>query len=193
MPAEHSKTYTTRWLRKYYAIRAAFSIIWVTVAFLVGKSPSTVAVALLVVYPAWDAAANWRDASQNGGFKANPTQAFNALVSAVVTIAVIVTSSYDRHSVLYVFGAWASVSGLLQLSTGIRRWRRVSAQWPMILSGAQSTVAGGLFLEKAATLSTVVSGVDIAPYAAFGAIYFAISAFTLAVSLARQSRRCVTA
>jgi uncharacterized membrane protein HdeD (DUF308 family) len=144
-----------------------------------------------VAYPAWDAVVNWRDASRNGGLRKNPTQAFNTLVSTVVTIAVILAIAYDIQAVLYVFGIWAALSGLLQLATGIRRWRGFSAQWPMILSGAQSALAGTHFVKKAAAAS-VPSVVDIAPYAAFGAIYFGISALASAISLARRRRAVVT-
>ena len=177
----------TQWLRNYYTARAVFSIIWVTIAFSLAKTPSPFAGFLLVLYPACDAAANWHDASQHGGLRANPTQAFNALVSTVVTIVAIAAILYDGHAVLYVFGAWASLSGLLQLGTGIRRWKHVGAQWPMILSGVQSTL-GGLFFIKEATAGITASAADIAPYAAFGALYFAISAITLALSLARSRR-----
>lgn len=76
--AETTKTSNARWLAGYYATRAGFSAVWVAAAFLVGRSPSPLASALLVAYPAWDAVANWCDASRNGGLRANPTQAFNA-------------------------------------------------------------------------------------------------------------------
>jgi len=183
---EVNKTSNARWLTHYYATRAGFSAIWVAAAFLIGKSASPFVGALLIAYPAWDAAANLFDATRNGGLKANPTQAFNAFVSTVVTIAVILAISFDNQVVLYVFGVWAALSGLLQLATGIRRWHGFSAQWPMILSGAQSTLAGVIFVKKAAVGVIVPSAVDIAPYAAFGALYFAISAITLAVSLSRR-------
>ena len=41
--------------------------------------------ALLVLYPAWDAAANLVDARANGGLKANPAQAFNVAVSTITS------------------------------------------------------------------------------------------------------------
>jgi uncharacterized membrane protein HdeD (DUF308 family) len=186
--AEIDKTGNTRWLTRYYATRAGFSAIWVAAAFLTGRSASPLALALLIAYPAWDAAANLFDAVRNGGLKANPTQAFNAVASTVVTIAVILAIRFDDKAVLYMFGVWAALSGLLQLATGIRRWRGFSAQWPMILSGAQSALAGVIFVKKAAAGMMVPGAVDIAPYAAFGALYFAISAISLAVSLNRRQR-----
>jgi len=184
-------TKSVDWLTRYYAIRAIFSFIWVGAAFAIGKSNAPFASVLLVVYPAWDAVANFFDAKRNGGFKANPTQAFNAVASALVAIAVIAALNYDAHAVFDVFGVWAALAGLLQLATGIRRWRGFGAQWPMILSGAQSTLVGAFFIKRAAA-GLVPSPADIAPYAAFGAIYFAISAGVLAISAARHRRAALT-
>ena len=188
--SKHSRIDPHR-LRNYYALRALFSVGWVVAAFLVGRSLSPVTGALLVAYPAWDALANLYDARWNGGLKANPTQAFNAVVSAIVTVAVVVALRTDVHAVFAVFGVWASLAGILQLATGIRRWRGVGAQWPMILSGAQSGLAGVIFVKRAIDGQVVPTAADIAPYAAFGALYFALSAMVLAVSAARAPRAIV--
>lgn len=174
-------------LARYYAVRAAFSLLWVAAAFAVGTSPSPVASALLLLYPAWDGLANYRDAQCNGGLGRNPSQAFNVLVSAIVTVGIALSLVFNAHGVLYVFGAWAFLAGLLQLATGVRRWRRVGAQWPMILSGAQSALAG-VVMTKAALVGTVAGPRSVALYAAFGAFYFLVSALWLAVTDARRSK-----
>ena len=49
----------------------------------------------------------------------------------------------------------------------------------MILSGAQSALVGAFFVTKAANATASLTVADVAPYAAFGAIYFAISAAIL--------------
>jgi len=49
----------------------------------------------------------------------------------------------------------------------------------MILSGAQSAVAGVIFIAKAYDPASSPSVADVAPYAAFGAFYFAVAAFML--------------
>ncbi len=172
------------WLTRYYAVRAAFSIIWVSVAFSLGNVLTPLGAVFLVAYPAWDAIANFYDAKRNGGFRANPTQAFNAVVSTIVAVAVIVTLNSNIHAVLTVFGIWAALSGILQLATGIRRWREFSGQWPMILSGAQSVLAAAHFIQQAAA-DAMPTSAAIAPYAAFGALYFAISAIALTVASRR--------
>jgi hypothetical protein len=170
----------SNWLKRYYAVRALFSAFWVALAFTVGKEQPAVGVALLVAYPMWDCLANYVDAWCSGGLRANPTQMLNMLVSLIVTLAVIVALQRDFHAAIGVIGIWAALSGIFQLSTGIRRWKSASAQWPQILSGAQSCLAAIHFVMKASDPAAIVTVADVAPYAAFGALYFAISAGVLA-------------
>ena len=182
-----SLTEDKTWLSRYYFTRAAFSLVWVGAAFSVADSKTAVVAALLLIYPAWDAVANTVDAQRNGGFRRNPTQVFNAVVSLMTTLAVGVALTQSMNAVLAVFGVWAAFSGLLQLATGVRRWKSFGGQWPMILSGIQSTAAGVMFLVEAnAPALPQISA--IAPYAAFGAFYFLISAIWLTVSEARRRR-----
>lgn len=168
-------------LRNYYLLRAVVAAAWVTAALTIGRSAPLVAALLLVAYPAWDAAANLIDASRNGGMGRNRLQAFNVAVSgATAAAAAAAAVSGNMNAVLGVFGAWAILAGLLQLATGLRRWRSFGAQWAMILSGAQSALAGGFFIKQ--SLGSAVPSIgDIAPYAAFGSFYFAISALWLVV------------
>lgn len=168
------------WLKRYYGVRALFSVAWVALVFTIGKALPPVGIVLLIAYPVWDCLANFADATRNGGLRSNPTQMLNVIVSAVVTVAITITVSFDFHAAVGVIGIWAALSGLLQLSTGVRRWRSASAQWPQILSGVQSCLAAAHFLTRAINPATIVSVADVAPYAAFGALYFAISAGVLA-------------
>ena len=175
---------STPWLRTYYFIRAAASVAWVAAAFTVGGSMPVTAAILLVAYPAWDAVANLVDGQRSGGLGANFSQALNAAVSTVTTIAVAVALGQGMHAVLSVFGIWAILSGLFQAVTGWRRWK-TGAQWAMILSGAQSALAGTHFLIKASGAAT--PGItDVAPYAAFGAFYFLVSAVWMTVTSKRK-------
>lgn len=178
-----------KWLVSYYFSRAVVSFAWVGMALTVGAAISGVASVLLIFYPAWDAAANLLDAHRNRGLKRNASQAINVLVSAVTTIAITVALASSMNAVMAVFGTWALVAGLLQLATAVRRWRIYGAQWIMILSGAQSALAGAFFIKQATT--TGMHGIaEIAPYAAFGAFYFLVSALWLVVldALRRKSQ-----
>lgn len=174
-----------QWLRSYYFTRALFSVAWIAAAILSGGHSALVS-ALFVIYPAWDAVANLVDARSNGGLKTNFPQALNVAVSTITTVAVILAAMNNTHAVLAVFGVWAILSGLLQLFTGVRRWRSYGAQWVMILSGAQSTLAGGFMITQAlgAAQPTIF---DIVPYAGFGAFYFLLSAIWLMVTVYRQA------
>ena len=165
-------------LARYYLVRAIVAAVWVVAAVVIGRSNATAAALLLVIYPAWDALANWFDAHGSGGLRTNPTQALNVAVSLVAAIAVVVALQLSMNAVLAVFGIWAIAAGLAQLITGVRRWRTFGAQWAMILSGAQSMLAGVFFVTQAgrAKIPTIM---DVAPYAAFGAFYFLVSAALL--------------
>ncbi len=177
----------SRWLKSYYFTRAAVAVVWFAAAFTVGKTSPSIAAVLLVAYPAWDAFANIVDAQRSGGLKLNRSQAFNAVISTLATIAVAGALTQDLHVVMAVFGTWAILAGLFQLITGVRRWK-IGAQWAMILAGAQSAVVGAYFIKQATDTATV--GItDIAPYAAFGALYFLVSTIWLTVA---QTRRPVS-
>ena len=170
----------TRWLRLYYLVRAGFSLAWVAAIFTLAPLNPLLGAALLVLYPAWDAAANYVDATRNGGLAQNRSQALNVAVSAITTLAVLVTLQVGAGAVLGVFGAWAILSGLLQLTTALRRWKVAGAQWAMVLSGGQSALAGAAFLFQAQQAAPAVAP-TVAGYAGFGALYFLVSAISLFV------------
>lgn len=180
------------WLKTYYYLRFAISAIWVGLAFTVAKTMPPLAAVMLVAYPAWDALANYLDASRSGGLARNKSQMLNFVVSVVTAVAVAATLPHGMHAVLQIFGVWAVLSGLFQLITGVRRWKSYGAQWAMILSGAQSGLAGAFMLSKAAGPAPVGIA-DVAPYAAFGAFYFLISAVSLTISDARRRSNAVAA
>jgi hypothetical protein len=168
-----------QWLKTYYFARAAFSIAWVLSTLGAASRPALAAV-LIVAYPAWDALANLVDARRSGGIAASRTQALNVVISLAVAVALAVGLP-DMHRVLRVFGAWAILSGLLQLGTALRRRKTGRAQWPMVLSGAQSALAGGVFIFQAGAAAEP-SIATVAGYAGFGAFYFLISAVSLTVA-----------
>ncbi|WP_376702814.1 DUF308 domain-containing protein [Mesorhizobium sp. ISC25] len=174
-----------QWLKLYYFARTAFSAVWVAAAFTVGQNSGVVAAVLLVVYPAWDALANFVDASRSGGLGRNRTQTINVVVSVATTLAVVVALKMSMNWVLGVFGLWAILSGLLQLGTAVRRWKSSGAQWAMILSGGQSALAGTFFIAQA-RMPMPPSIANVAGYAAVGALYFLVSAVWLSVSQLRR-------
>ncbi|RWD57096.1 MAG: DUF308 domain-containing protein [Mesorhizobium sp.] len=169
------------WLKSYYYLRFAVSAAWVAAAFTVAKDSPPVAAVMLVAYPVWDALANYVDAQRTGGLSRNRSQLLNVVASIVTAVAVAVALGRSMNAVLAVYGVWAVVSGAFQLLTAARRWKTNGAQWAMILSGAQSALAG-LFFVKMAGGTEAIGIANVAPYAAFGAFYFLVSAVWLSVS-----------
>jgi len=167
------------WLKTYYFTRAMVSIVWVLAALGVAAHTPWLAAVLLVLYPAWDALANVLDGMRSGGLAQNRTQQLNAGASLLVALAVCVALP-DMHRVLAVFGVWAILSGLLQLATALRRWKHHGAQWAMVLSGAQSALAGTAFIFQAQQAAAPAIA-TLAGYAGFGAFYFLVSALSLSL------------
>jgi uncharacterized membrane protein HdeD (DUF308 family) len=172
------------WLRTYFFLRAGVSIAWILLALTVGVMTPTVGAALLVIYPAWDALANYMDAGKTGGLRSNRSQALNFGVSAATAIAVLAALVTQVVPVLAVFGVWAVLSGAFQLTTGLRRWK-AGGQWAMVLSGAQSVLAGVFFVVQSRT-APELAATTVAPYAGFGAFYFLVSAIWLTVKARRS-------
>ncbi len=182
----YSAQSTSGWLKRYYFTRFAFSAAWVAVAFGIATHAPLLAAIMLVGYPAWDAIANFVDAQRNGSLRRNKTQLLNVVVSTITAVAVAIALGDNLNSVLVVFGIWAGFAGIFQLATAVRRWKSSGAQWAMILSGAQSALAGFLFVRMAGGTEPVGIA-TVAPYAAFGAFYFLVAAIWLTVSDARRS------
>ncbi|WMJ70622.1 DUF308 domain-containing protein [Stenotrophomonas sp. 24(2023)] len=176
------------WLQRYYFLRAGVSIAWILLAVLVGRQNPAVGAVLLVLYPAWDALANYIDARRTGGLAANGTQMLNFVISVLTAVAIGVALTAGMAATIKVFGAWAILSGLLQLATAVRRWKQAGGQWVMILSGAQSAAAGAFFFKQASS-GIPLDVATVAPYAGLGAFYFLLSAIWLTIKTARAKAR----
>jgi hypothetical protein len=81
---------------------------------------------------------------------------------------------------------WAFGAGLLQLVLGlIRRKQLGGGQWAMILSGAQSMIAGVAYFLGGLYDKRHIK--DVGGYAVFGAIYFLIGGILLTRKLSKLS------
>ncbi|QEC79621.1 DUF308 domain-containing protein [Mucilaginibacter ginsenosidivorax] len=158
--------------RKLYFIRVAFSAIWVTLVALFTRSMPLAATILLVIYPAWDVVATAWDISINKGQNLT-AQYVNTAISVIVTIAVAIASQSGVPAALIVFGIWAGLTGIIQLITGLQRRKQLDGQWPMIISGGQSLLAGVSFIVMAHQPGMGI--VNLAGYSAFGAFYFLLA------------------
>ena len=172
---------TARSLRRLYFFRAGFSIVWVILVAALAKTNAGIATVLFIIYPAWDAIATWFDIQANPPATDKTPQYVNGAISIATTIGVILALQKGIPQVLIVFGAWAILTGLIQLILGLRRRKQLGGQWPMIISGGQSMLAGGSFIVMAHAPNQGIT--TLAGYAAFGAFYFLLTAFRLSKTI----------
>ena len=170
-------------LRQLYFTRVAFSVTWVILVILLAKTSFTIASMLLIIYPAWDVIGTFLDIRANRNSPAKTPQYVNATISMITTAAVAVALQKGVPEALIVFGAWAILTGLIQLILGVRRRKSLGGQWPMILSGGQSTIAGISFILMAHDPSMGI--VNLAGYSAFGAFYYLLAALSLSKTIRR--------
>jgi uncharacterized membrane protein HdeD (DUF308 family) len=163
-------------LRRLYFVRFAFAVVWAGLLFATASHLSPVSGTLLVLYPVFDMTAAIVDARSSKATKPTLGLYVNVGISLLAAAGLAAAASSGIPGVLRAWGAWAIVAGLIQLVVGVLR-RRMGGQWPMIVSGAISVLAGASFILQAtkdgASLTT------LAGYAVLGGIFFLVSALRL--------------
>jgi uncharacterized membrane protein HdeD (DUF308 family) len=164
--------------RRVAVVRAVLALVWAAALVIaVGdRVPSTssdvpvAAAALLASYPAIDVVASIVAALATNA--SGRLVRINAAISALA-IAAVGTTAFgdDAGATLAAFGAWAAVSGALQLAIAVHRQRAEGRQLPMIISGGISTIAGFGFLAASGMDDAQLAG--IGGYMALGALLFA--------------------
>lgn len=154
--------------------RAVLAFVWAAaLATAVGdRVPTTTsevptaAALLLASYPLIDVVASvWGSRFADAG-----VLRANAAVSSVAAIGIAGAAfGSDAGATLVVFGAWAVVSGVLQLGLAIRR-RAHGGQLPMIVSGGLSAIAGFGFIAASGNESGNLT--FLAGYMAMGSLLF---------------------
>jgi uncharacterized membrane protein HdeD (DUF308 family) len=163
-------------LRKLYLVRFGFAIVWAVLLFLTGAEIGLVSGTLLVLYPLFDVAAIVVDSRAARAGRASAALYANIAVSTLAAAGLAFAVTSGIPAVLRVWGVWAVVSGVAQLVVGLVR-RGFGGQWPMIISGAISTLAGtSFFLQAGAENATLT---NLAGYAAIGGVFFLVSALRL--------------
>ena len=159
-------------LRRLYFVRFGFAVVWAALLFVSRQELGPLAIALLVLYPLFDVAAAVVDlrSSRNTGLY------LNIAISLLAAVGLAIATSAGIPAVLRVWGAWAIVSGLVQLAVAVGR-RRMGGQWPMILSGGISVLAGSSFIVMASGENPTFA--NLAGYATIGGIFFLVSALRL--------------
>src|SRR5262249_54081218 len=110
----------------------------------------------------------------------------DAAVSTVAAAALGVAATGSAADVIAVFGVWALISGAAQLVTALRRRAELGNQWPMVLAGGVSTIAGVAYI--IASGASHPSPRRLGLHTAAGGVDFTIEAWLLA----RRRRRTVS-
>lgn len=161
-------------------VRALLALVWAAaLVAVVGGATSTSsdvpigAAVLIASYPVIDVLASIVTARGMGA--AGRGLRINAALSSVAVAAIVATASAsDVSAVLVAFGAWAAVSGAIQLARAVRHHHSQGRRLPLIVSGGVSTIAGISFI--AASGKDNVHFTMVAGYMALGAVFFLLSA-----------------
>ncbi|MFJ3666994.1 hypothetical protein ACIPSE_11110 [Streptomyces sp. NPDC090106] len=164
-------------LRKLYLGRFAFATVWAGLLATTADDLGALSMTLLFLYPLVDMAAAITDLrTAHAGGRAATALYVNVSISALATVGLAFAATADIPAVLRVWGAWAIASGITQLVTGAVR-RSLGGQWPMIISGAISTLAGASFAAQAGSGDATLK--NLAGYAFLGGVFFLVSALRL--------------
>lgn len=163
-------------LRNLYAARFVFAIAWAGLLATDASDLSPFTVALLLAYPLFDLGAALYDLRSSAAASQRVPLLVNVALSAATTIGLAAAVSSGIPDVLRVWGVWAITAGVVQLVVAARR-RGLGGQWPMILSGGISVLAGASFIAMASGDNASLGA--LAGYATLGGIFFAASAFRL--------------
>lgn len=188
----HTIMTTSSGLRSLYLIRVAFSLIWVALVAATSTSlvpadkPTVIAAVLLVSYPLWDVIATLLERRMAGTGSTDRLGTTNMALGLATTAGMTGAVFSTIGTALLVFGIWALLSGAIQLVVAIRRRRTVGAQWPMVISGGLSVLAGASFAAMSASATSSLS--SVAGYSAFGALWFLVSVIALSIRSRREKR-----
>ncbi|WP_236792072.1 hypothetical protein [Amycolatopsis sp. GM8] len=163
-------------LRRLYFVRFGFAIVWAALLFLTKANLGPLGITLVIIYPLFDVAAAVVDSRSSRATGAARGLYVNIGISLLAAIGLAITSASSVSAVLRVWGAWAIVAGVVQLIVAIGR-RKMGGQWPMILSGGISVLAGANFVISASGANPTLS--SVAGYAVLGGIFFLVSAIRL--------------
>ena len=171
--ASLSTSSSAHFLRNLYISRTAVQILWAAVVLATAPASPGLAVALTLLYPLWDVVCTVWDLRWNPQPTSRGLQRMNAILGVATAIAIGVFGSMQLRYAVAIFGAWALLAGVVQLGVGLARRRSLKGQWAMILSGAQSALAGTAFLVGGLREKMHIK--DLGGYAIFGGVYFLIA------------------
>lgn len=172
-------------LRTLYFVRFGFAILWAIVIAVTAATLTPLSATLLVLYPVFDVVAAVIDHRASRGTRSAGLLYVNMALSLLAAIGLGLAATSGRSAVLLVWGLWAITAGVVQLIVGVSR-RSLGGQWPMILSGGISVLAGAAFALQSGGASASLVG--LAGYATLGGIFFLVSAIRLARTARADAR-----
>jgi len=171
---------TARSKVRLFLIRGVVAIAWAAVFAAAAHSLTTAVTVgagiLLVLYPLIDVVGSVIDARSQTG-SARRLLLADAAVSTIAAIALCVASTGTVANVLAVFGVWAAISGAAQLILALRRRAQLGNQWPMLVAGSFSIVAGVTYLMLSAGDNPKLRLLVL--YTATGGVEFVVQAWLL--------------
>ncbi|GAB2577922.1 hypothetical protein [Microlunatus antarcticus] len=163
-------------LRRLYLARFGFAIVWALLVVLLATTLTPVAVALLLLYPLVDLAAAVVDHRASRATRPAPALLVNMALSLLTVIGLGFAVTSGLPAVLAVWGVWAITAGIVQLVVAVGR-RALGGQWPMIISGGISVLAGtGFVLQSTSSTASLTS---LAGYATLRGLFFLVSGLRL--------------
>ncbi|MBB5916075.1 uncharacterized membrane protein HdeD (DUF308 family) [Nocardia transvalensis] len=163
-------------LRTLYFVRFGFAIVWAALLAATASSIGPVSATLLLLYPVFDLAAAVIDHRASRATPSALLLSVNMGLSLLTAVGLAFAVGSGLRAVLIVWGAWAIAAGAVQLVVGVTR-RALGGQWPMILSGGISVLAGAGFILQSGGSSASLG--SLAGYATLGGVFFLISAIRL--------------
>ena len=175
-------------LLRLYLCRGILAVTW-AVTFAGAHDPLDAgSITLLSVYPLIDAVSSLIDYCVLPYGSERRLTAFNVVLSTLAAAALGVAGGRGVAAALAVFGAWAVLSGAVQLVVGLlRRGPELGRQWPMLIAGGLSFLVGISYDIQAAGDAPSLEKLSV--YAIGGGAFFVIQAGLLAWRSRQMSSR----
>lgn len=165
-------------LFRIYLTRGLIAIAWSIAFATVQNELTAISVALLILYPVIDVVASVADVRESRGTPAHELQLFNTSLSAATAVALGLAAISGIGAVLFVFGLWAIIAGAAQVVVALSRRRVLGWQWPSLLAGSFSVIAGATYLPVA--LGDAPTLTMLVVYTAAGGTFFVLQSLLLA-------------
>lgn len=167
-------------LVRLYLSRGVLALAWAVAFAAAHESLDALAVGLLVVYPLIDAVSSLIDYKATDSGPERRVTAFNAALSTLAAVAAGTAAiTGGVAATLATFGAWAVLSGAVQVAVGLyRRGPELGKQWPMLIAGGLSFLVGLFYIGQSLGDAPALDVLSV--YATGGGVFFIAQAGLLA-------------